>query len=64
KNKKFQITGGSFLGKVLSILEINQLADMPTYKEAILKLILTLKMAAAGKLVYILSAIKNKKEAS
>ncbi|MBZ2279378.1 50S ribosomal protein L10, partial [Buchnera aphidicola] len=43
-------------------LEINQLADMPTYKEAILKLILTLKMAAAGKLVYILSAIKNKKE--
>lgn len=62
KNEKFKITGAAFEGKLLSILEINQLADMPTYKEAIVKLLLILKMSTAGKLIYILSAIKKKKE--
>ncbi len=64
KHKQFQITGAAFEGKLLSILEINQLADMPTYKEAIVKLLLVLKMSTTGKLIYILSAIKQKKETS
>ncbi|WP_422667509.1 50S ribosomal protein L10 [Buchnera aphidicola] len=62
KNNQFKITGGVFEGKILSLLEINQLADMPTHKEAIIKLILTLKIASIGKLVYTLSAIKKQKE--
>ncbi|WP_343154287.1 50S ribosomal protein L10 [Buchnera aphidicola] len=64
KNKPFKITGAVFEGKILSNLEINQLADMPTYEEAIAKLLLILKMSAAGKLIYTLSAIKKKKETS
>ncbi|QCI18036.1 50S ribosomal protein L10 [Buchnera aphidicola (Aphis nasturtii)] len=64
KNKQFKITGGVFEGKLLSNLEINQLADMPTYEEAIAKLLLILKISAAGKLIYTLSAIKRKKETS
>ncbi|CAL4318150.1 50S ribosomal protein L10 [Buchnera aphidicola (Protaphis terricola)] len=64
KNKKFKIIGAAFEGKLLSSLEINQLADMPTYEEAIVKFLLILKILAAGKLIYILSAIKKKKETS
>ncbi|QCI16882.1 50S ribosomal protein L10 [Buchnera aphidicola (Aphis helianthi)] len=64
KNKNFKITGAVFEGKLLSNLEINQLADMPTYEEAIAKLLLILKISAAGKLIYTLSAIKKKKETS
>jgi large subunit ribosomal protein L10 len=61
-NPRFKITGAAFEGKLLSILEINQLADMPTYKEAIIKLLFVLKIASAGKLISILSAIKKQKE--
>ncbi|QCI23613.1 50S ribosomal protein L10 [Buchnera aphidicola (Macrosiphoniella sanborni)] len=64
KNKQFKITGAVFEGKLLSDLEINQLAEMPTYKEAIIKLLLTMKILIAGKLIYTLSAIKQKKETS
>ncbi|QCI15741.1 50S ribosomal protein L10 [Buchnera aphidicola] len=64
QNAKFKITGAAFEGKLLSISEIHQLADIPTYKEAIIKLLLTLKMSIAGKLIYILSSIKKKKETS
>lgn len=64
KNIQFKITGAVFEKKLLSILEINQLADMPTRKEAIIKLLLILKMSIAGRLVYTLSAIKKKKETS
>lgn len=64
KNTNFKITGAAFEGKLLSTAEINKLANMPTYKEAIIKLILILKTSVAGKLIYILSAIKKKKETS
>jgi len=64
KNKKFKITGAVFEGKLLSELEINQLADMPTYEEAIRKFLLILKITIAGKLIYTLSAIKKQKEIS
>ncbi|CAL4318127.1 50S ribosomal protein L10 [Buchnera aphidicola] len=64
KNKQFKIKGAVFEGKLLSELEINQLADMPTYEEAIKKLLVTLKILVAGKLIYTLSAIKEKKETS
>ena len=63
-NTQFKIKGAAFEGKLLSTLEINQLADMPTYREAIIKLLLILKISSAGKLIYILSAIKKKKETS
>lgn len=64
KNAQFKITGAVFEGKLLSIAEITQLADMPTYKEAIIKLLFILKILIAGKLIYTLSAIKKKKETS
>ncbi|CAL4326106.1 50S ribosomal protein L10 [Buchnera aphidicola] len=62
ENTHFKITGAAFEGKLLSIVEIDQLANMPTYEEAIIKLLFILKMSAAGKLIYTLSAIKKKKE--
>ncbi|QNS01790.1 MAG: 50S ribosomal protein L10 [Buchnera aphidicola (Pentalonia nigronervosa)] len=63
-NEQFKITGAVFEGKLLSTIEIDQLADMPTYQEAMTKLILTLKMLSTGKLVYVLHLIKNKKNES
>ncbi|CAL4318077.1 50S ribosomal protein L10 [Buchnera aphidicola] len=62
QNQNFKITGGVFEGKTLSLLEINKLAELPTYKEAIIKMILILKISSIGKLIYTLFAIKNKKE--
>jgi large subunit ribosomal protein L10 len=62
KNKNFKITGGAFEKKTLSVLQVNNLADMPTYNEAITFFVILIKEVAVGKLIRTLSAISYTKE--
>ncbi|WP_075431644.1 50S ribosomal protein L10 [Buchnera aphidicola] len=57
KNTRFKITKAIFEEKILSFQEIEQLAILPTYNEILIKLILTLKTAAVGKLLNVLNSI-------
>jgi large subunit ribosomal protein L10 len=59
KNDKFEIKGGAFEGNVVSV---DMLATLPTYDEAIAKLMSVMKEAAAGKLVRTIAAVRDQKE--
>ncbi|MAQ98940.1 MAG: 50S ribosomal protein L10 [Oceanospirillaceae bacterium] len=59
KNDKFELKGGAFEGNVVSV---EMLATLPTYDEAIAKLMSVMKEAAAGKLVRTLAAVGAQKE--
>jgi len=60
-NTKFKIKSGIFEKKILSNIEINKLALMPTYNESLIHIIIILKEATIGKLIRTLLSIKNKK---
>ena len=62
-NEKFSIKGGAFQGEFIPAAQIDRLATLPTYEEAIAKLMATMKEASAGKLVRTLAALRDKKEA-
>jgi large subunit ribosomal protein L10 len=57
---KFQVRSLQFEGKVYDAKDIDVLATLPTYDEAIAKLMATLKEAAAGKLCRTLAALGDK----
>lgn len=59
KNDKFELKGGAFEGNVVSV---DMLATLPTYDEAIAKLMSVMKEAAAGKLVRTIAAVRDQKE--
>ena len=59
ENEKFEIKTGAFAGAVVSV---DMLATLPTYDEAIAKLMSVMKEAAAGKLVRTLAALRDQKE--
>ncbi|GLQ30666.1 50S ribosomal protein L10 [Litoribrevibacter albus] len=59
KNEKFEVKAAAFEGKVA---DVNLLATLPTYDEAIAKLMSVMKEAAAGKLVRTIAAIRDQKE--
>jgi large subunit ribosomal protein L10 len=59
ENDKFELKGGAFDGNVVSV---DMLATLPTYDEAIAKLMSVMKEASAGKLVRTIAAIKAQKE--
>ena len=63
-NEKFEVKGLAFEGEFIEAAQIDRLATLPTYEEAIAKLMATMKEAAAGKLVRTLAAIRDQKEAS
>jgi len=63
-NEKFEIKGLAFEGEFIDAAQVDRLATLPTYEEAIAKLMATIKEAAAGKLVRTLAAIRDQKEAS
>jgi len=63
-NDKFEIKGLAFEGEFIEAAQIDRLATLPTYDEAIAKLMATIKEAAAGKLVRTLAAIRDQKEES
>lgn len=63
-NEQFEIKGLAFEGEFIEAAQIDRLATLPTYDEAIAKLMATIKEAAAGKLVRTLAAIRDQKEES
>jgi len=58
-NEKFELKTAVFEGEVV---DISMLATLPTYEEAIAKLMSVMKEAAAGKLVRTIAAIRDQKE--
>ena len=56
-NDKFELKGAAFEGK---IQDVEFLATLPTYDEAIARLMGTMKEAAAGKLVRTFAALRDK----
>jgi large subunit ribosomal protein L10 len=63
-NEAFEVKGLAFEGEFIEAAQIDRLASLPTYEEAIAKLMATMKEAAAGKLVRTLAAIRDQKEES
>lgn len=63
-NEEFEVKGLAFEGEFIEAAQIDRLATLPTYDEAIAKLMATMKEAAAGKLVRTLAAIRDQKEES
>lgn len=60
KNSKFELKGAAFEGEFISAADIDRLAKLPTYDEAIASLMGTMKEAAAGKFVRTLAALRDK----
>ena len=63
-NGQFEIKGLAFEGEFIDVAQIDRLATLPTYDEAIAQLMATMKEAAAGKFVRTLAAIRDQKEES
>lgn len=59
KNDKLELKGAAFDGAVVSV---DLLASLPTYDEAIARLMSVMKEAAAGKLVRTIAAVRDQKE--
>ena len=59
KNEKLELKAAMFEGE---LTPIDLLASLPTYDEAIAKLMMVLKEASAGKLVRTLAAVRDQKE--
>ncbi|MFC4657098.1 50S ribosomal protein L10 [Rheinheimera marina] len=59
ENQKFELKSAAFNGAVVSV---EVLASLPTYDEAIARLMSTMKEAAAGKLVRTIAAVRDQKQ--
>ncbi len=59
KNDKLELKLAAFEG---AIVDIGVLASLPTYNEALAKLMSCMKEAAAGKLVRVIDAVRDQKE--
>lgn len=59
KQDKFELQAAAFEGELVSV---DLLASLPTYDEALAKLMSVMKEAAAGKLVRTIAAIRDQKE--
>ncbi|VAX77161.1 50S ribosomal protein L10 [Serratia symbiotica] len=64
KNVTFKINAAAFEGKLIASEEIDRLASLPTYDEAIMRLMVIMKEAAIGKLVRTLTALRAQKKAA
>ncbi|GGA90954.1 50S ribosomal protein L10 [Neiella marina] len=60
KQQAFEIKAAAFEG---AVVDAEMLASLPTYDEAIAKLMSVLKEASAGKLVRTIAAVRDQKEA-
>ncbi|MER1792333.1 50S ribosomal protein L10 [Proteus mirabilis] len=63
-NPAFEIKAAAFEGEFIPGSNIDRLATLPTYEEAIARLMSTMIEAAAGKLVRTLAALRDQKEAA
>ena len=59
ENKSFEIKAAAFEG---TITNVDVLATLPTYDEAIAQLMMCMKEASAGKLVRTIAAVRDQKE--
>jgi large subunit ribosomal protein L10 len=59
EEKLFELKGAAFNGETVSV---DVLATLPTYEEALARLMSTMKEAAAGKLVRTIAAVRDQKE--
>lgn len=59
ENEEFELKAAAFEGE---IVDVNMLASLPTYDEAIAKLMAVMKEASAGKLVRTIAAVRDQKE--
>ena len=59
ENEKLELKSAAFEG---SVVDVAMLASLPTYDEAIAKLMSCMKEASAGKLVRTLAAVRDQKE--
>ncbi|AIN47418.1 50S ribosomal protein L10 [Candidatus Palibaumannia cicadellinicola] len=61
-NTTFHIKAAAFEGRIIPGSQIDQLATLPTYEEAIANMMFTLKEASLGKLARILMALSHQKQ--
>jgi len=59
KNPSFELKAAAFEGNAV---DVNMLAKLPTYDEAIARLMSAMKEASAGKLVRTIAAVRDQKE--
>jgi large subunit ribosomal protein L10 len=64
ENPNFEVKAAAFEGELISAANIDRLATLPTYEEAIARLMSAMKEASAGKLVRTLAALRDQKEAA
>lgn len=64
ENPNFEIKAAAFEGELIQAAQIDRLATLPTYEEAIARLMSAMKEASAGKLVRTLAALRDQKEAA
>ncbi len=58
----FEVKALAFEGELIAAQDIDRLASLPTYEEALARLMATMKEAAAGKLARTLAALRDKLE--
>ncbi|VFP82078.1 50S ribosomal protein L10 [Candidatus Erwinia haradaeae] len=63
-NVNFKIKDSAFENELINSDLIDRLANLPTYHEAIIRLVITIKEATAGKLLRTFVALRNQKEAN
>jgi len=63
-NPAFEIKAAAFEGELIPANQIDRLATLPTYEEAIARLMSTMKEASAGKLARIMAALRDQTEAA
>ncbi len=59
---KFEVKALAYEGELIEATDIDRLANLPTYDEAIAKLMSVMKEASAGKLVRTLAALRDQKQ--
>ncbi len=62
QEEAFEVKALAFEGEFIGAENIDKLAKLPTYDEAIAQLMMTMKEASAGKLVRTLAALRDQKE--
>nr|WP_298416142.1 50S ribosomal protein L10 [uncultured Halomonas sp.] len=60
--KDFEVKALAYEGELIPASDIDRLATLPTYDEAIAKLMSVMKEASAGKLVRTLAALRDQKQ--
>ncbi|WP_108649131.1 50S ribosomal protein L10 [Dongshaea marina] len=63
KNQEaFEVKGLAFEGEFIAAADLDRLATLPTYDEAIARLMMCMKEASAGKLVRTFAALRDQKQ--